>query len=63
VLVYEGIIGNEEVDEVARVASSQKGRLTALILERVREVKGVIRLINQDRSDDPNPFDSLGLAS
>jgi hypothetical protein len=63
VLVYEGIIGNEEVDEVARVASSQKGRLTALTLERVREVKGVIRLINRDRSDDPNPFDSLGLAS
>jgi hypothetical protein len=62
VLAYEGIVGNEEADEAARAASSQKGRLTALALERVREVKGVIRLINRDRSDDPTLFDSLGLA-
>jgi hypothetical protein len=60
---HEGIIGNEEADEAARAVSSQKGRPTALTLERVREVKGVIRLINRDRSDDPTPFDSLGLAS
>jgi hypothetical protein len=62
VLAYEGIVGNEEADKAARAASSQKGRLTALALERVREVEGVIRLINRDRSDDPTPFDSLGLA-
>jgi hypothetical protein len=62
VLAHEGIIGNEEADEAARVASSQKGRPTALALERVREVEGVIRLINRDRSDDPTLFDSLGLA-
>jgi hypothetical protein len=43
--------------------SSQKGRLTVLTLERVQEVKGVIRLINRDRSDDPNLFDLLGLTS
>jgi hypothetical protein len=61
VLAHEGIVGNEEADEVARVVSSQKGRLTALTLKRVREVKGVIRLINRDRSNDPTPFDSLGL--
>jgi hypothetical protein len=62
VLAYEGIVGNEEADEAARAASSQKGRLTALALERVREVEDVIRLINRDRSNDPTPFDSLGLA-
>jgi ribonuclease HI len=62
VLAHEGIVGNEEADEAARVALSQKGRLTALALERVQEVKGVIRLINRDRSDDPTLFDSLGLA-
>jgi ribonuclease HI len=62
VLAHEGIVGNEEADEAARVALSQKGRPTALALERVQEVKGVIRLINRDRSDDPTLFDSLGLA-
>jgi hypothetical protein len=61
VLAHEGIVGNEEADEAARVASSQKGRLTAPALERVREVEGVIRLINRDRSDDPTLFDSSGL--
>jgi hypothetical protein len=55
-------VGNEEADKAARAASSQKGRLTAPALERVREVEGVIRLINWDRSDNPTPFDSLGLA-
>jgi hypothetical protein len=55
------IVGNEEADEAARVASSQKGRLIALTLERVQEVEGVICLINRDRSNDPNLFDSLGL--
>jgi hypothetical protein len=32
-----------------------------LVRERVREVEGVIRLINRDRSDNPTSFDSLGL--
>jgi ribonuclease HI len=62
VLAHEGIVGNEEADEAARAASSQKGRPTAPALERVREVEGVIRLINRDRSDDPTLFDSSGLA-
>ena len=61
VLAHEGIVGNEEVDEAARAASSQKGRPIALTLERMREVEGVIRLINRDRSDDLTPFDPLGL--
>jgi hypothetical protein len=63
VLAYEGIVGNEEVDEAARVASSRKGKLLAPARERVREVEGVIRLIDRDRSDDPTLFDSAGLAS
>jgi ribonuclease HI len=59
---HEGIVGNEEADEAARAASSQKGKPTAPALERVREVEGVIRLINRDRSDNPTLFDSTGLA-
>jgi hypothetical protein len=59
---HEGIVGNEEADEAARAVSSQKGKPTAPALERVREVEGVIRLINRDRSDNPTPFDSTGLA-
>jgi hypothetical protein len=60
---YEGIVGNEEADKAARVASSRKGKLSAPARERVREVEGVIRLIDRDRSDNPTPFDSVGLAS
>jgi ribonuclease HI len=59
---HEEIIGNEEADKAARAASSQRGRPTAPALERVREVKGVIRLINRDRSNNPTPFDSSELA-
>jgi hypothetical protein len=59
---HEGIVGNEEADEAARAASSRKGKLSAPARERVREVEGVIRLIDRDRSDDPAPFDSAGLA-
>jgi ribonuclease HI len=58
---HEGIVGNEEADEAARAASSRKGKPSAPALERVREVEGVIRLIDRDRSDDPTPFDSAGL--
>jgi hypothetical protein len=39
-----------------------QGKLTAPALERVREVEGVFRLINRDRSENPTPFDSTGLA-
>jgi hypothetical protein len=62
VLAHERIVGNEEADEAARVASSQKGRPTAPALERVREVEGVIHLINRDRGNNLTPFDSSGLA-
>jgi hypothetical protein len=41
-------------------ASSHTGK-PAPALERVREVAGVIRVINRDRSEDPNPFDTTRL--
>jgi hypothetical protein len=59
---HERIAGKEETDEAARAASSRKGKPSAPALERVREVEGVIRLINLDRGDSPTPFDSTGLA-
>jgi ribonuclease HI len=58
---HEGVVGNEEADDAAREASSHTGKPTAPALERVREVAGVIRLINRDRSEDPNPFDTTRL--
>jgi ribonuclease HI len=60
-LGHEGVVGNEEVNNVAYEASSQEGRLIALVRERVREVGGVIRLINRDRSKNPTPFDTIKL--
>jgi hypothetical protein len=59
---HDGIVGNEEADEAAREASSREGKPSAPALERIREVEGVIRLINRDRSDNPTPFDSTRLA-
>jgi ribonuclease HI len=60
-LGYEGVVGNEEANDVAREALSQEGRLIALARERVREVGGVIRLINRDRSENPTPFNTIKL--
>jgi hypothetical protein len=60
---HKGIVGKEEADEAARAASSRKGKPLAPALERVREVERISRLISWDRSDNPTPFDSIGLAS
>jgi hypothetical protein len=54
-------VGNEEADDAAREASSHTGKPTAPALERVREVAGVIRLINRDRSEGPKPFDTTSM--
>ena len=59
---HEGVVGNEEADDAAREASSHTDKPTAPALERVREVAGVIRLINRDRSDDPTLFDTTRLS-
>jgi ribonuclease HI len=40
---HEGVVGNEEVNDTAREASSQEGRPTARVCERVREIGGVNR--------------------
>jgi ribonuclease HI len=58
---HEGVVGNEEANDAAREASSQEGRPTALARERVREVGGVTRLINRDRSENLIPFDTTKL--
>jgi ribonuclease HI len=58
---YEGVVGNEEANDAAREVSSQESRPTARVCERVREIRGVIRLINRDRSENPTPFDATGL--
>jgi ribonuclease HI len=58
---HEGVVGNEVADDAAREASSHTGNPTALARERVREVAGVIRLLNRDRSEDPDPFDTTRL--
>jgi hypothetical protein len=50
-------IGNKEADEAARTESNREGKLTAPILERVREISGVVRLINEDRSKDLTTID------
>jgi len=55
---HEGIVGNEEADEAAKEASSQEGKPTAPAQERMREIAGVIRRINWDRSENPTPFDT-----
>jgi ribonuclease HI len=58
---YKGVVGNEEANDAACEALSREGRLTALARERVREVGGVIGLINRDRSENPTPFDTIKL--
>jgi hypothetical protein len=58
---HEGVVGNEEANDAARKASSQEGKPTAQARERVREVAGVIRLINRDRSKNPTLFDTTRL--
>jgi hypothetical protein len=58
---HEGVVGNEEANDAAREASSQEGKPTARVRERVQEVVGVIRLINRDRSENPTLFDTTRL--
>ena len=60
-LGYTGIIGNKEADEAARTESNREGKLTAPILERVREISGVVRLINEDRSKDLTAIDTTSM--
>jgi hypothetical protein len=58
---HSGIIGNKESDEAARTESNREGKPTAPALERVREVSGVIRLINEDRDKDLTALDTTSM--
>jgi hypothetical protein len=60
-LGHSGIIGNKEADEAARMESNREGKPTAPILERVREVLGVVCLINKDRSKDLTALDTTSI--
>ena len=60
-LGYSGIIGNKEADEATRIESNREGKPTAPILERVREVLGIVRLINEDRCKDLTALDTTSM--
>jgi hypothetical protein len=56
-----GSVDNKEVDDAARTTSNRDNQLTVLAVERVQENSGVICFIKEDRSEDPNPFDTTRL--
>jgi hypothetical protein len=58
---HSDIIGIKEVDEAARTESNREGKPTAPVPERVREVSGVIRLINENRSKDRTALDTTSM--
>jgi ribonuclease HI len=55
---HQGILGNEEAHTVARQATAVKGKLTDPVHERIRELKGVLQLMEKDRSDNPTLTES-----
>jgi ribonuclease HI len=50
---HKGIPGNEKANTVARQATAVQGEPTAPVDERIRELKGVLQLMEKDRSDNP----------
>ena len=50
---HKGITGNEKANTVARQATAVQGKPTAPVDERIRELAGVLQLIEKDRSDNP----------
>ena len=50
---HKGIPGNEKANTVARQATAVQGKPTAPVDERIRELAGVLQLIEKDRSDNP----------
>jgi hypothetical protein len=50
---HKGIPGNEKANTVARQATAVPGAPTDPVDERIRELKGVLQLIEKDRSDNP----------
>lgn len=50
---HQGIPGSEEANAIARQATAVQGKLTAPVVSHLRELKGVIRLIEKARSYNP----------
>lgn len=50
---HKGIHGNEKADTVAKQATAVQGKPTAPVDERTRELKGILQLIEKDRSENP----------
>jgi ribonuclease HI len=53
-----GIPGNEEANTAARQATATEGKPTAPVEKRIRELKGVLQLIEKDRRDNQIPSKS-----
>jgi hypothetical protein len=58
---HAGVCGNTEADRAAREAASRDSILTVPPAKRIREVVGVIRLVENDWKSDLTIFDSEGL--
>ncbi|KAI6882193.1 hypothetical protein KC363_g5597 [Hortaea werneckii] len=52
-LGHKGIPSNERANTVPRQATAVQGKPTAPVDERIRELKGVLQLMEQDRTDNP----------
>jgi hypothetical protein len=52
-LGHKGIPSNEKANIVARQATAVPGALTDPVDKRIRELKGVLQLIEKDRSNNP----------
>jgi hypothetical protein len=63
VLGHAGVCGNTEADRAAREVTSRDSILTVPPARRIREVVGVIRLVENDWKSDLTVFDSEGLPS
>jgi hypothetical protein len=50
---HKGIPSNKEANRVARQAIAVPGAPTDPVDKRIRELKGVLQLIEKDRSDNP----------
>jgi ribonuclease HI len=50
---HKGIPSNEKANTVARQATAVQGEPSAPVDERIQELKGVLQLIEKDRSDNP----------
>jgi hypothetical protein len=50
---HKGIPSNEKANTIVRQAIAMQGEPSALVDERIQELKGVLQLIEKDISDNP----------